>query len=85
MKEILEKYLEKRKADYEKLNYEISRDIGEGMAQELEGFSFLIRKRLDDRMKSISDLLKPFSKQAVKADTTQHVPVKKKRRKRRSQ
>ena len=84
MKEILEKYLEKRKTDYEKLNYELSRDIGAGMAQELEGFSFLILKRLDDRLKSISDLLKPFSKQVVKADTTQHVPAKKKDRKRRS-
>ncbi|MFW9902697.1 MAG: HD domain-containing protein [Candidatus Thorarchaeota archaeon] len=56
MKEILEKYMTRRHFDYEKLNYEYSRDLGMMGAQELEGFSHVIQKRLDDRMSSIEDI-----------------------------
>jgi putative nucleotidyltransferase with HDIG domain len=56
MQEILEKYMARRQLDYEKLNYEYSRDLGMMGAQELEGFSHVIQKRLDDRMSSIEDI-----------------------------
>lgn len=56
MREILEKYMERRQQDYEKLHYEFSRELGMGHAQELEGFSALIKKRLDDRMSSIAGI-----------------------------
>ena len=56
MQEILEKYMNRRQLDYEKLNYEYSRDLGMMGAQELEGFSHVIQKRLDDRMSSIEDI-----------------------------
>jgi HD superfamily phosphodiesterase len=42
--------------DYEKLNYEYSRELGMMGNQELEGFSHVIQKRLDDRMSSIDDI-----------------------------
>ncbi|UCG00969.1 MAG: HD domain-containing protein [Candidatus Heimdallarchaeota archaeon] len=54
MQEILEKYMTSRQQDYEKLNYEYSRELGMMGAQELEGFSHVIQKRLDDRMSSIT-------------------------------
>ncbi len=53
MQEILEKYMTRRQQDYEKLNYEYSRELGMMGNQELEGFSHVIQKRLDDRMSSI--------------------------------
>ena len=56
MQEILEKYMARRQLDYEKLNYDYSRDLGMMGAQELEGFSHVIQKRLDDRMSSIEDI-----------------------------
>jgi len=56
MQEILEKYMTSRQLDYEKLNYEYSRELGMMGAQELEGFSHVIQKRLDDRMSSIEDI-----------------------------
>jgi len=56
MREILEKYMQRRHQDYSKLNYEYSRELGMGEAQELEGFSAVIQKRLDDRMSSIADI-----------------------------
>ncbi|MHA2244338.1 MAG: HD domain-containing protein [Candidatus Hodarchaeales archaeon] len=57
MREILEKYMKRREQDYEKLNYEYSRELGMMGAQELEGFSAVIQKRLDDRMSSIEGIL----------------------------
>jgi uncharacterized protein len=56
MQEILEKYMSRRQFDYDKLNYEYSRELGMMGAQELEGFSHVIQKRLDDRMSSIEDI-----------------------------
>ncbi|MFX1536523.1 MAG: HD domain-containing protein [Promethearchaeota archaeon] len=56
MQEILEKYMARRQFDYDKLNYEYSRELGMMGAQELEGFSHVIQKRLDDRMSSIEDI-----------------------------
>ncbi|MFX1515035.1 MAG: HD domain-containing protein [Promethearchaeota archaeon] len=56
MQEILEKYMASRQLDYEKLNYEYSQELGMMGAQELEGFSHVIQKRLDDRMSSIEDI-----------------------------
>ncbi len=56
MQEILEKYMKRREQDYEKLNYEYSRELGMMGNQELEGFSAVIQKRLDDRMSSIEGI-----------------------------
>ena len=56
MQEILEKYMASRQLDYEKLNFEYSRELGMMGAQELEGFSHVIQKRLNDRMSSIEDI-----------------------------
>ncbi|MFX1285015.1 MAG: HD domain-containing protein [Promethearchaeota archaeon] len=56
MQGILEKYMKSRQLDYEKLNYEYSRELGVMGAQELEGFSHVIQKRLDDRMSSIEHI-----------------------------
>lgn len=58
MQEILETYMERRQADYDKLNYEYSRELGMASSQELEGFSHVIQKRLDDRMSSIDDIFR---------------------------
>ncbi|MFX1511915.1 MAG: HD domain-containing protein [Promethearchaeota archaeon] len=62
MQEILQTYMKKRQTDYDKLNYEVSRQLGMGEVQELEGFSAVIQKRLDDRMKSIEDI---FEKEGI--------------------
>ncbi len=62
MQEILEKYLISRQSDYDKLNYEYSRELGTMGNQELEGFSAVIQKRLDDRMSSIEDI---FTKEGL--------------------
>ncbi len=56
LQNILEKYMESRQNDYNKLNYEFSRELGMMGAQELEGFSAVIQKRLDDRMSDIDDI-----------------------------
>ncbi|MHA1167921.1 MAG: HD domain-containing protein [Candidatus Hodarchaeales archaeon] len=77
MQDILEKYLERRKLDYEKLHYDVSRELGMGEAQELEGFSALIKKRLDDRMRSIEDI---FAKEGL--IDRKHKPAFKKKSKR---
>ena len=58
MQEILEKYMERRQKDYDTLHYEYSKELGMGQAQELEGFSAVIQKRLDDRMSSIDDIFR---------------------------
>ena len=58
MQEILEKYMERRQKDYATLHYEYSKELGMGRAQELEGFSAVIQKRLDDRMSSIDGIFK---------------------------
>jgi len=62
MQEILEKYMNSRQSDYDKLNYEYSRELGIMGNQELDGFSALIQKRLDDRMSSIEDI---FTKEGL--------------------
>ena len=62
MQQILEKYLHSRQSDYDKLNYEYSRELGLMGNQELEGFSAVIQKRLDDRMSNIEDI---FTKEGL--------------------
>jgi hypothetical protein len=62
MQEILEKYMNRRQSDYDKLNYDYSREMGMMGNQELEGFSAVIQKRLDDRMSSIEDI---FTKEGL--------------------
>ncbi len=82
MQGILEKYMKSRLKDYEKLHFDISRDMGMGMAQELEGFVFLIQKRLEDRMSNISDLLEPLNTVEVVAPSPKRSAPKKKGKKR---
>lgn len=79
MQDILETYLERRQLDYEKLHYDVSRELGMGEAQELEGFSALIKKRLEDRMKSIDHI---FVKEGL-IEETGKIRTKKKGKKKR--
>ncbi|MFQ5977789.1 MAG: HD domain-containing protein [Candidatus Heimdallarchaeota archaeon] len=81
MKAILTKYLEKRLLDYDKLNYEISTEVGMGMNQELEGFAFIIQKRLDDRLSSISDLFTALDSTGMMADAAEEFAAARKRKK----
>lgn len=81
MKAILTKYMEKRLLDYDKLNYEISREVGMGMNQELEGFAFIIQKRLDDRLSSISDLFTVFDSTSTMADASEEFAAARRRKK----
>ncbi|MHA2295997.1 MAG: HD domain-containing protein [Candidatus Hodarchaeales archaeon] len=79
MQGILEKYMERRKRDYDKLNYDYSRELGMGQAQELDGFSALIQKRLDDRMSSIEDI---FVKEGlIEQEHVKNIKKKKRRKK----
>ncbi len=55
MDQILTKYMEKRKMDYDKLNYDYSRKVGDSMQSELIEFILLIEDRLAKRMASIED------------------------------
>lgn len=56
MESIMTKYMEKRKHDYDKLNYEVSRELGDSLHQELLEFLFVVEDRLGARMASIEDL-----------------------------
>jgi putative nucleotidyltransferase with HDIG domain len=56
MEEILETYMSRRLRDYGNLNYEYSKELGMEGSQELEGFSAVIQKRLDQRMASIEGI-----------------------------
>jgi uncharacterized protein len=58
MEHILTKYMEKRKTDYDKLNYEYSRDLGDDMHEELIQFVILVEDRLRTRMASIESIFK---------------------------
>jgi len=57
MEHILTKYMEKRKQDYDKLNYDFSRALGDDLHQELLEFMIIIEKRLSERMASIEQIL----------------------------
>lgn len=81
MKEILTKYMEMRKHDFDKLHYDIAREIGISMNQELEGFSFVIRKRLDDRLSSISDLFTISDGTTMMADAAEEAAAARKKKK----
>jgi len=78
MQEILEKYMTRRQLDYDKLNYEYSRELGMMGAQELEGFSHVIQKRLDDRMSSIERM---FEKEGLLEKKSVEITDKKKSKK----
>ncbi|MBS3795741.1 MAG: HD domain-containing protein [Candidatus Thorarchaeota archaeon] len=57
MDQILTKYMEKRKMDYDKLNYDYSRKVGDSMQSELMDFILLIEYRLAKRMASIENVV----------------------------
>jgi uncharacterized protein len=56
MEQILTKYMEKRKLDYGKLNYDYSKQLGDKLHQELLEFLFIVEERLHSRMASITHL-----------------------------
>jgi uncharacterized protein len=56
MEEILQTYMNRRLLDYANLHFEYSKELGMEGSQELEGFSAVIQKRLDQRMKSIEGI-----------------------------
>jgi putative nucleotidyltransferase with HDIG domain len=56
MEKILTTYMEKRKLDYDKLHYDFSREMGDGLHQELLEFLFIVEDRLHARMASIEHL-----------------------------
>ncbi|WP_371803987.1 HD domain-containing protein [Candidatus Lokiarchaeum ossiferum] len=62
MDKIMNKYITKRKLDYEKLNFKVSRDIGLEKDQMMDAFIQIIQNRLDLRMESIKDI---FSKEGL--------------------
>lgn len=59
---IMNKYMKKRKLDFQKLNYKVSRDIGLEADQMMLAFIQIIEDRLKIRMDSIQDL---FSKEGL--------------------
>ena len=62
MDKIMNKYMKKRKTDYKKLHFEVSRDIGLEKEQMMDAFIQIIQNRLDLRMGSIENL---FSKEGL--------------------
>ena len=56
MEHIMTKYMEKRKLDYDKLNYDFSKEFGDSLHQELLKFLFIVEKRLNERMASIEGI-----------------------------
>lgn len=64
MEGILTKYMEKRKADYAKLNYDYSREIGDSLHSELLDFVFMVEDRLKARLASIEHI---FEKEGLVA------------------
>jgi len=57
MEHILTEYMERRKQDYDKLNYDFSKAVGNDLHQELLEFVITIEKRLSERMASIEQIL----------------------------
>ncbi len=56
MDSIMNTYMERREKDFPKLNYDISREMGDAMNEELEAYIMILRHRLELRMKSIQDI-----------------------------
>ena len=56
MEHIMTKYMDKRKEDYEKLNFDYSRDLGDDLHRELMDFMFVLEDRLASRMASIEHI-----------------------------
>ncbi|MHA2601443.1 MAG: HD domain-containing protein [Candidatus Thorarchaeota archaeon SMTZ1-83] len=56
MEHIMTKYMDKRKEDYEKLNFDYSRDLGDDLHRELMDFMFVLEDRLSSRMASIEHI-----------------------------
>ena len=58
MNHILTVYMKRRMHDYDKLNFQESKDIGDIKNTELEAFVAIVRDRLEHRMEDIHDILK---------------------------
>lgn len=56
LEHILTKYMDKRKDDYDKLNFEYSHELGDELHRELMDFVFVLEERLSSRMSSIEDI-----------------------------
>jgi HD superfamily phosphodiesterase len=57
MDEIMNRYMNKRKHDFEKLHFEYSKQIGDTLQDELMEFMIKVEERLKFRLASIEDLL----------------------------
>ena len=58
MDEIMTKYMKRRLDDYDKLNFEYSRELGDTKNAELEAYIAIIEDRLRIRMNSIEGIFK---------------------------
>ncbi|MHA1796313.1 MAG: HD domain-containing protein, partial [Promethearchaeota archaeon] len=58
MDEIISTYMEKRKQDFKKLHFQVSRDIGLESEQMMLAFIEIIEDRLKTRMESIHDIFR---------------------------
>ena len=56
MDEIMNRYMNKRKHDFEKLHFEYSKKIGDSLQHELMEFMIKVEDRLKFRLASIMDL-----------------------------
>jgi len=56
MDKILTTYMDRRLEDYDKLHFNVSKDMGDWRQQELEGFVMFLQKRLEDRLSSIEHI-----------------------------
>jgi hypothetical protein len=56
MDEIMNRYMNKRKHDFEKLHFEFSRQLGDKLQDELMEFMIKVEDRLKVRLASIVDL-----------------------------
>ncbi|MHA1908309.1 MAG: hypothetical protein ACW98Y_13505, partial [Candidatus Thorarchaeota archaeon] len=56
MDDIMNRYMEKRKHDFDKLHFEYSREIGDTLQDELMEFMIKVEDRLKYRLSKIEDL-----------------------------
>ncbi len=56
LEHILTTYMDKRKDDYDKLNFDYSRELGDDLHRELMDFVFVLEERLSSRMSSIEHI-----------------------------
>lgn len=58
MPDIIKKYNTNRMEDFQKLNFDVSKQIGDAKNEELEAYIAIVDDRIKNRLKSIEDLFK---------------------------